>query len=302
MKIPPFLKPGDRIGIVSPARKISAEDLKPAIADLQSWGYQVVAGKYLHAEAHQFAGTDAQRTEDLQQMLEDESIRAILCARGGYGSLRIIDQLDLKALRKDPKWLIGFSDITTFTMAAFNLGVASIHGPMGISWNGQTGDEASREFLRQMLAGDIPHYTFPVERPDLCRTGTARGPIIGGNLSMLSQLLGTDTDFDSKGCIFFLEDLDEYLYHIDRMVVHLKRGGKFDRLAGLVIGGFTDLHDNSTPFGNSLEGIIRDALPSDYPVCFGAPIGHQPLNYPIPHGAEATLSVSHSHAELRFHL
>lgn len=303
MKIPPFLKAGDKVGIVSPARKISAEDLQPAIQDLEAWGYEVVPGRSVYAIDHQYAGTDAQRTADLQSMLDDPDIKAILCARGGYGSLRIVDGLNWKGMKKSPKWLIGFSDITTLTMAAYNLGIASIHGPMGISWNGQTGDPASRDHLRDMLAGKVPEFSWGVERPDLTRTGTGTGPIIGGNLSMLSQLLGTETDFSTKGCIFFLEDLDEYLYHVDRMIVHLKRGGKFDRLAGLVIGGFTDLHDNDTPFGMSFEEIILDALPeSGFPVCFDAPIGHQPRNYPIPHGVKATLSVSHSTAELKFDL
>lgn len=303
MKIPPFLKSGDQIGVVSPARSIPVENLEPAIHDLESWGFKVVLGKSVYAQDFQYAGTDAQRTSDLQTMLDDPSIKAILCSRGGYGSLRIVDQLNWKAFKKNPKWLIGFSDVTTLTMAAYNLGVASIHGPMGVSWNGQTGDEMSRNHLHKMLKGEISQYSFGVERPDLTRTGTGTGPIVGGNLSMLSQLLGTDTDFSTKGCIFFLEDLDEYLYHIDRMVVHLKRGKKFDQLAGLVIGGFTDLHDNDNPFGKSFEEIITDALPEGgFPVCFGAPIGHQPQNYPIPHGAKATLSVSHAVSELKFDL
>ncbi len=303
MKVPPFLKAGDRVGIVSPARKISEEDMKPALDDLRTWGYEVVLGKSVFAADHQYAGTDAQRLADLQTMLDDPSIKAILCSRGGYGSLRIIDGLDWKGMKKNPKWLIGFSDITTLTMDAFNRGIASIHGPMGISWNGQTGDAASREYLRDMLAGNTPDYKWPVERPDVTRTGSGTGPIIGGNLSMLSQLLGTETDFSTKGCIFFLEDLDEYLYHIDRMIMHLKRGAKFDRLAGLVVGGFTDLHDNDSPFGKTYEEIIVGALPeAGFPVCFSAPIGHQPANYPILHGMEATLSVSHSSAELKFNL
>lgn len=303
MKIPPFLKAGDRIGIVSPARSISEADLAPALADLQAWGLTVVKGTHLYAKDFQFAGSDAQRAADLQMMMDDPSISAILCARGGYGCLRIVDLLDWKAFRKSPKWLIGFSDVTTLTMDAFNRSLASIHGPMGISWNGKTADPASREWLRKILLGESPTYSWQVERPDMTRTGMGSGPLIGGNLSMLSQLVGTPTDFDTKGCIFFLEDLDEYLYHIDRMVVHLQRAGKFAQLAGLVVGGFTDLHDNDNPFGKSYEEIILGALPDrSFPVCFGAPIGHQPLNYPVIHGAKATLSVSHATAELTFEL
>jgi len=303
MKIPPFLKAGDRIGIVSPARSISESDLGPAIADLKSWGFTVVLGEHVYDTDHQFAGTDGDRARDLQQMMDDPGIRAILCARGGYGCLRIVDQLNWKGFRKSPKWLIGFSDVTTLTMDAYNHKLASIHGPMAISWNGKTGDAASRGWMRRILVGENPTYTWQVEKPHLTQTGMGKGPLIGGNLSMLSQLVGTPTDFDTKGCIFFLEDLDEYLYHIDRMVVHLKRAGKFAHLSGLVVGGFTDLHDNDNPFGKSFEEIILDALPNrDFPVCFGAPIGHQPLNYPVLHGVDATLSVSHTASELTFDL
>ncbi len=303
MKVPPSLKAGDRVGVVSPARKISAGEMEPALEDLRSWGYEVVLGEAVFASNHQYAGTDAQRLSDLQSMLDDPTIRAILCSRGGYGSLRIIDRLNWTGMEKAPKWIIGFSDITTLTMDAYNRGIASIHGPMGISWNGQTSDVTSREYLRDVLSGNIPAYSWGVEQPDVTRTGIGTGPIIGGNLSMLSQLLGTKTDFSTKGCILFLEDLDEYLYHIDRMIMHLKRGGKFDQLEGLVIGGFTDLHDNENPFGKTYQKIIADALPDGgFPVCFSSPIGHQPPNYPILHGVEATLSVSQSTSELKFNL
>ncbi|MEM7039251.1 MAG: LD-carboxypeptidase [Bacteroidota bacterium] len=302
MRIPPPLKAGEKIGIVSTARKISREDLEPCLQSLRSWGLEPVLGKNLFKIDHQYAGTDAERAADLQEMINRPDISGILCARGGYGTLRIIDAIDLKPLRKNPKWIAGFSDVTTLTMAAYNAGVATIHGPMGISWNGATGDEQSRDYLRQMLMGPPPEYAYAPTRQDLTRTGIARGPLIGGNLSMLSQLLGTDTDFKTKGCILFLEDLDEYLYHIDRMVVHLRRGGKFSQLAGLVVGAFTDLKDNSTPFGKTAEEIIFDAAADfDYPVCFDFPVGHAPQNYPLLHGVDATLRVSHTRVELAFH-
>lgn len=303
MRIPNHLSPGDKVGIVCPARKISEAELAPAIADLNAWGFVPVLGKHALAIDHQYAGTDAQRTEDLQTMIDDPSIKAILCGRGGYGSLRIVDAIDFKAMRSHPKWLIGFSDITTFCIAAFNKDIATIHGPMAISWNGETGDKASREYLRQILIGKSPNYSYtPIEQEQL-RTGKARGRLIGGNLSMLSQLLGTPSDFDTKGCILFLEDLSEYLYHLDRMVVHLKRGGKFDKLAGLIVGSFSDIQDNSTPFGKTVPEIILDALgDADIPVCFDFPTGHSPLNYPLIHGGLATLSVSHSHVELSMEL
>ena len=198
MKFPPPLKKGDKIGIVSTARKISQEDLQPCFNDLRRWGLEPVTGRHLFKTDHQYAGTDAQRAEDLQAMIDNPDIKGILCARGGYGTLRIIDQIDLKPLKKRPKWIAGFSDVTTLTMACYNEGIATIHGPMGISWNGKTGDEQSRDYLRQIFFGQTPSYTAPSTREDLTRTGVASGRLIGGNLSMLSQLLGTPTDFKTQ--------------------------------------------------------------------------------------------------------
>ncbi|HHG86437.1 MAG TPA: LD-carboxypeptidase [Bacteroidetes bacterium] len=301
MKFPSALKAGDKVGILSTARKISVEQLQPALDALREWGLEPVLGQHLFAEDHQYAGTDGERRADLQMMIEDRTIRAILCARGGYGTLRIIDGVDLRPLRRNPKWIVGFSDVTTLTMACYNAGVASIHGPMAVSWNGKTGDVQSREYLRQMLFGKLPNYSCMPARTDLVRTGVGEGRLIGGNLSMLSQLLGTETDFDTRGCILFIEDLDEYLYHLDRMVVHLQRGGKFERLAGLIVGGFTDVHDNDTPFGKTVEEIIADATAGHaYPICFDFPVGHWPQNYPLLHGARVRLEVSHTRADLHF--
>lgn len=301
MKFPQALRSGDKIGIISTARKISREDLQPALDSLVEWGLKPVIGKNLFASDHQYAGTDAQRTADLQSMIDDPQIRAILCARGGYGTLRIIDEVDLRGLKKDPKWIVGFSDVTTLTMACYNRGIATIHGPMAISWNGKTGDENSREYLRMMLFGDLPAYSATPLNHEVVRTGSGEGRLIGGNLSMLSQLIGTPTDFNTKGCVLFLEDLDEYLYHLDRMVVHLRRAGKFDGLAGLIVGGFTDLRDNDTPFGKTYREIIFEAVAGqDFPVAFDFPVGHSPLNYPLIHGAKVRLEVSHTRAELKF--
>ena len=302
MKIPAALKPGDKVGVVAPSRKILPDELAPALQDLRTWGFVPVLGEHLYAVDRQFAGTDAQRAADLQQMIADPEIRAIFCARGGYGALRIVDRVDLRPLRRDPKWIIGFSDATTFLVAASNAGLASIHGPMGISWNGATGDAQSRDHLRDILLGGRPVYQCSPLSPELSRPGLAEGPLIGGNLSMLSQLIGTETDFDTKDCILFLEDLDEYLYHIDRMVVHLRRSGKLDRLAGLVVGDFSDLRDNPTPFGKGAHEIIAEAVADfDYPVCFGFPAGHAPRNFPLLHGVETSLRVSHNLVEMEFH-
>lgn len=303
MRIPNSLSPGDKVGIVCPARKISEAELSPAMASLKAWGFEPVLGRYALSEDHQYAGTDLQRSSDLQEMMDNPEIKAILCGRGGYGSLRIVDQIDFKEMRKHPKWLIGFSDITTFGIEAFNNNFAMIHGPMAVSWNGETADEASREYLRQILIGKAPSYAYAPKEQELLRTGKAEGRLIGGNLSMLSQLLGTQSDFDTKSCILFLEDLSEYMYHLDRMFVHLKRSGKFENISGLIIGGFTDLKDNATPFGKTLAEIVIDALgEKNIPVCFDFPVGHWPQNYPLIHGGMATLSVSHSQVELKMEL
>lgn len=299
MRFAPFLKPGDKVGILSPARKISPEDVAPAMASLQEWGLVPVLGTHIYSVSNQFAGTDAERAADMQNMLDDPEIKAILFSRGGYGCLRIADQIDFSVLKQNPKWLIGFSDLTAFSAAMLEAGIASIHGPMCISWNGKTSDPIARGHLREVLTGNIPQYSYVPVHPDACRTGQGSGRLVGGNLSILSQLIGTRHDLDTKGCILFIEDIDEYLYHLDRMMVHLKRAGKLKNLAGLIVGGFSDVKDNEIPFGATIEEIVRDAVgESDFPICFGFPTGHWPTNYPLIVGAKATLSVSHSKVEL----
>ncbi len=303
MRFPAFLKPGDKVAIVSPARKISPEEVAPALASLQEWGLVPVLGTHIYSVANQYAGSDGDRTADMQRMLDDPEIKAILCSRGGYGCLRIVDAIDFSALKKYPKWLIGFSDLTAFCIAAANAGSATIHGPMAISWNGKTADVASRAYLRALLMGELPAYSYAPALPERLRTGKATGRLIGGNLSILSQLIGTPDNFDTDGCILFIEDIDEYLYHIDRMMIHLKRSGKLKKLAGLIVGGFADLKDNDVPFGKTVEEIVLDAVgEADFPICFGFPSGHTPQNYPLVHGATATLSVSHSHVELKMEM
>lgn len=287
--------------LVATARLIKPEEAAPAIEALRAWGLEVVLGPHLYATHHQYAGVDADRLSDLQLALDDPSIKLVLCARGGYGTLRIIDQVDLRGIQKHPKWVVGFSDLTALLVALGNAGIAGIHGPMAISWNGKTADATAIEYLRRLLFGEALHYTAPTTRPDLTRTGSAEGRLIGGNLSILSQLIGSPTDFDTTGCILFLEDLDEYLYHIDRMMVHLQRSGKLKKLAGLVVGGFTSMKDNDTPFGQTPEEIIYAAVPGhDFPVCFGFPVGHWPTNYPLLQGSRVRLNVSHTQSELHF--
>lgn len=299
MRFPPLLKPGDKAVLLAPARKVTPEEMAPSIAAMRGWGLMVHEAAHLYSAHHQYSGTDAERLSDLQAALDDPEVRLILCGRGGYGTLRLLDHLDLRGIQRNPKWLVGFSDLTALHVALYQHGVGSLHGPMAISWNGKTANDEALAHLRTTLFEGPPAYAFPPAYPELSRTGAGTGRLIGGNLSMLSQLLGTATDFDTKGCILFLEDLDEYLYHIDRMFVHLQRGGKFENLAGLVIGGFTDMKDNPTAFGKSVEEIVAEKTAGfGYPVCFGFPTGHWPMNFPLVHGARVRLNVSHNQVEL----
>ncbi len=299
MIYPPVLKPGDRIGILSTARKIRPDEIEAAVETFREWGFEVVLSPFLHAIDHQFAGTDAERASDLQSMLDDPSLKAILCARGGYGTQRIIDGISFEGFQEYPKWIMGFSDITSLLSACDRLGVASIHGPMGLSWDGKTSNEASRAALGRVLRGEQPTYeweTYPLNRP-----GTARSRVVGGNLSIVHCNLGTATETNTKGTLLFLEDLDEYLYHLDRMMLHLRRAGQLKDLAGLIIGGMTDMNDNATSFGRTAEEIILEAVRDyDYPVAFGFPAGHQPDNFPLIIGGEAQFEVGTELCSLKF--
>jgi muramoyltetrapeptide carboxypeptidase len=289
LTLPSFLKPGDCIGIVATARKISAEELNPAIKQLENWGLRVKFGRYIYAVDNQFAGTDNQRLADMQQMLDDEEIKAILSARGGYGTVRIIDKLDFTAFRQNPKWIGGYSDITVFhnhIQTHFN--VQTLHCTMPINFGR---DNESTELLSKALFGELNEYTIPAY--PLNRQGHGKGVLCGGNLSLIYALAATPSDIDTTGKILFLEDLDEYLYHIDRMMMQLKRSGKLTNLKGLIIGGFSDMKDNTISFGKTVEQIILDAVKEySYPVCFGFPAGHGAKNFPLYFGRNYELIVT----------
>jgi muramoyltetrapeptide carboxypeptidase len=288
MITPPYLKKGDKIGIAATARKVSMDELEPAIAAFKSWGLEVVPGKNVFQSQDQFAGTDRERAEDLQTMLDDPSIKAIIGARGGYGTLRIIDQLNFDELKKHPKWMIGFSDITVLHAHIHNLGIETLHAKMLINF---TKDEASSATLKQALFGELRQHETPPHV--LNRKGTAEGELVGGNLSLLYAIAGSVSDLDTRGKILFIEDLDEYLYHVDRMMMNLKRSGKLDALAGLVVGGMSDMKDNKIPFGKNAEEIILDAVKEfDYPVCFQFPAGHVDTNLALYFGRKVRLEVS----------
>jgi muramoyltetrapeptide carboxypeptidase len=239
---PSDLKPGDRIGIVAPARKVSREEMAPAISILKEWGYEPVEGQNLYGEHDQFSGTDKERTADFQQMLDDVSVRAILCARGGYGSVRLIDQLDFSSFQKHPKWIVGYSDITVFHSHIIrHYDIRTLHAAMPVNFPANLRMNDSLQSLKDVLEGGNPEYKIPPH--PFNRIGIAEGRLCGGNLSMLYNLNGTVSDIDTEGKILFLEDLDEYLYHIDRMMMNLKRSGKLQSLSGLVIGGMNDMND-----------------------------------------------------------
>jgi len=292
---PPFLKPGDCIGIVAPARKISADELHPAIQQLESWGLKVKLGKHIYSIDNQFAGTDEERLADMQQMLDDEEVKAILSARGGYGSVRIIDKFDFIRFRQKPKWIAGFSDVTVFhSHIQSHFDIQTLHCTMPINFSKDT---ESTELLHKALFGELNEYTLPVH--PFNRQGKSEGVMCGGNLSLLYALAATPSDIDTRGKILFLEDLDEYLYHIDRMMLQLKRAGKLAPLSGLVIGGFSEMKDNTVPFGKTAEEIILDAVKEySFPVCFGFPAGHGAKNFPLYMGRTYQLNVNNKNTSL----
>lgn len=291
VQFPPALQPGQRVAIVSPARKISAAELAPAIQTLQDWGLEVVLGESIAGDHHQFAGDDDLRRRDFQRQLNDPSIRAILCARGGYGTARIVDGLDFSGFTAQPKWVAGFSDITVLNAHLLAQGHASIHGVMPVLFHQEGGEEAL-ETLRRALFGEVPQPILAPAHP-LNRPGTATGELVGGNLSLLHTITGTASQASFAGRILFLEDLDEYLYHIDRMMLHLHRSGQLTDLAGLVVGHFSQMRDNTVPFGSTAYEIIDAyARLHRFPVGYGFPIGHEPTNSAVVVGQPVQLTVT----------
>ena len=295
MIIPNKIKIGDKIGIIATARKISLEELNPAIEILQSWGLEVVLGNFLFEEDNQFAGTVEQRTIDLQNMIDDDAIKAILCARGGYGTVQIIDKINFSKLVKNPKWIIGFSDITVLHSHLNQLGVATLHATMPINFSKNT--PKSLESLKNSLFGKANSIESPVHKFN--RLGKVNAEIIGGNLSILYSLLGSNSDINTDGKILFMEDLDEYLYHIDRMMINMKRNGKFNNLKGMIIGGMSKMNDNDLPFGKTAEEIILDHLKDyNFPICFGFPSGHLDDNRSIRLGVSSVLDINENGVSL----
>ncbi len=290
MHIPSPLSHNDTIAIVSPAGIINEKHVFSAVDYLQSAGYRVKLGKYVFARHHQFAGTDAQRAEDLQAAFNDPEVNTIICSRGGYGTLRTLQQIDWAGFQKYPKWIVGFSDITVLHLALNQLGYASVHGvmPRFFFENGQPTE--GLDTLLKTLSGTQNEYA--IHPHELNRTGKTTAPLIGGNLSILYSLRGTPYDMDTNGKILFIEDLSEYLYHLDRMMMNLKTGGKLKNLKGLIVGAFSSMKDNDDPFGLSVHEIIYRAVDEyDYPVCFNFPAGHVPRNVALKLNTTCQLNV-----------
>ncbi len=292
IKIPPYLKKGDTIGLVCPAGFMPPEKMQTCVAVLQSWGYKVKTGATMESRSENcFSGTDEERLKDLQQQLDDDEVKAILCARGGYGVGRIIDKLDFSLFKKKPKWITGFSDITVLHLHIYaNFKIACLHAPMAAAFNDDQFKNPYVQSLRKALSGKKARYQCGPHKFN--SKGEAVGELVGGNLSLFTHLTGTASDCKTKGKILFLEDIGEYLYNVDRMFHQLKRSGKLSRLAGLIIGGFTDMKDTERPFGKSVYGIIHDLIKEfDYPVCFNFPVSHGRENYALKVGVGYKLRV-----------
>jgi muramoyltetrapeptide carboxypeptidase len=294
---PSYLRKGDSIGITAPAGCLMEKEIEPAVEIIKSWGLKVEYGRYLFRKRHSFAGTDNQRASDLQEMMDNPEIKAIICARGGYGTVRIISRLKFNTFIKNPKWVVGYSDITVLHSALHNLGFESIHGAMPRVVAPKKPDMVSFESLRSLLFGEVKKYLLPAHTFNI--PGKAEGELVGGNLSVLHSLAGTPYDIDTRGKILFIEDIGEYLYHFDRMMMNLKLSGKLRGLAGLIAGDMTDMKSSSSGFKKPAYQIIREAVSEyNYPVMFGFPGGHGDVNLAVPFGKKAAIGVGEQKVEL----
>ncbi len=298
MITPTYLKSGDKIAIIATARKVIPSEMDVAIGTFRSWGLQVVTGPHLFGADNQYSGTDEERTADLQMMLDDADIKAIICARGGYGTVRIIDQLNFGIFEKHPKWIVGYSDITVLhSHIQTQFGIETLHATMPINFADE-GTDAATESLRKALFGESLEYT--IGSYPLNRRGNVSGVLTGGNLSILYSLTGSASDIQTQDKILFIEDLDEYLYHMDRMMINLKRSGKLSGIKGLIVGGLSKMNDNTVPFGKQAEQIITEyALEAGIPVCFNFPAGHISDNRALIMGREVQLDIDLSGVSLR---
>ena len=297
MITPPYLQKGDTVAIVSTARKNIDDNLKPTINLLEGWGLKVKMGNTIGLDYHQLAGTDDQRAADFQEQMDNPNIKAIWCVRGGYGTVKIIDKLDFTKFKQNPKWIIGFSDVTVLHSHLNRIGIESIHGTMPVSIARAT-DEAKNS-LCSVLFGDKLHYTLECDA--LNHNGIAKGELVGGNLSILYSLLGSESAIDCEDKILFIEDLDEYLYHVDRMMMNLKRNGCLSSLKGIIVGAMTDMKDNDIPWGRNALEIIEDTVKGlNIPIIYNFPAGHIRDNRALIFGRQVSIEVNDKESKVVF--
>jgi muramoyltetrapeptide carboxypeptidase len=298
---PSSLQKGDTIAIVAPAgilknRKLVIDKAKKLA---ESWGLKVVYGKHMFNQAHHFAGTDTERCQDFQDALDNPNIKAIWSARGGYGSVRILDKLDFTKFKENPKWVIGYSDITAFHNHIHNIGVETIHGIMGTSVQDKPEVIAkSVESLRKALFGEVLSYETPSSKYN--RQGDIKGELVGGNIAILTSMLGSDSQISTDGKILFIEEIGEYKYSIDRLLQSLKRAGYFRNLKGIIVGDMTKIKKNSTPWGSSVEQLILDVVPNDLPILFNFPAGHEPDNRALIMGRAVEVNIQEEMSTINF--
>ena len=296
---PPYLQPGDKIAIVAPAGRVARAKVDLAVKMFEKWGYEVVVGDNVFNDYNIFSATDDERAEDLQKVFDSEDIRAVVCARGGYGCIRIVDKIDYSKFQGNPKWLVGFSDITVLHAKLNTLGIESIHGPMPVKFpeDGSETDDIIK--LKKLLEGSQPVYSY-TSHP-MNRKGVSSGELVGGNLSIVYSLHGIEIEWKKNEKILFIEDVDEDLYHLDRMMQNLKHSGKLEHLQGLLVGQMSEMKDGEPSFGSTAYEIIAEAVEDyDFPVVYGFPAGHGDVNYPLIFGAIAELEVNDKSYNLSF--
>lgn len=297
MIVPPYLKKGDTVAIVATARKHIDDDLKLAKEFLENWGLKIVIGSSIGLDNNQLAGTDEERAFDFQTQLDNPNVKAIWCVRGGYGTVRMLDLLDFTKFKRNPKWVVGFSDVTVLHNHINTLGIQSIHGMMPVNIPRATPE--AKESLRKALFGEPLSYAIPYD--SMNKSGTTKGELVGGNLSILYSLFGSNSAVDCSDKILFLEDLDEYLYHVDRMMMNLKRNGCLENLKGIVVGSMTKMKDNDIPWGKNALEIIEDITKKyKIPMVYNFPAGHIPDNRALVFGRQVLLEVSESGTVLKF--
>jgi len=295
---PPFLKARDKVGLVAPGRKITPEVIQRAQDIFKSWDLSLELSPSLLRNEHSYHGALApQRKDDFQNFLDDAEIKAVICARGGYGTTQFLDNLQWDKFNSHPKWVVGFSDITALHLQLHRLGIESIHGIMPIQFDG-AGQGDSIVLLKKLLFGEVSPLVWTVHSEN--KEGIAQGRLVGGNLSMVVDSLATSSELHAFGQVLFLEEIDEPLYKIDRMMTQLKRAKKLDKIKGLVLGHFTDITDTSLPYGKSVVEIMASKIKHPIPIAFGCPSGHAAPNHPWIHGALIALTVDKSGSKIEY--